>query len=221
MLAGSTLCQVGLAFADLYGANLIGAKLYGANLIGAKLHGADLSSAELHGAYLSGAELYGADLSSAELHGANLVSAKLHGANLAFADLYGADLSGAELYGANLWGAKLHGANLWGTQLHGASSHPDFHESLTEAVINKRIGKESDLSGATFAGGLSRNDVASIGQGLPDEDAKRLRAELAEHIEKPVSHELPDTSGARIGAYTEEDAAQWIAEYKTAVSGGG
>ena len=90
-----------------------------------------------------------------------------------------------------------------------------------ETVINERIGEPSDLSEAIFAGGLTREAVASIGKGLPDEDAKRLREQLEAHIGKPASHELPENSGARIGAYTKEDAAQWIAKYKTTVSGGG
>ena len=119
----------------------------------------------------------------------------------------------------------MHGTELRGARLHGAYSHLLRPSNQPfEAVINKRIGKQSDLSGAIFAGGLSRKDVASIGQGLPDEDANELREQLEAHIGKPASHELPENSGARIGAYTKEAAAQWIAEYKTAVSavpGGG
>ena len=240
VLSGSTLCQANLRGAQLHGANLSVAQLHGANLSHAQLHGANLLVAQLHGAHLLGAQLHGADLLGAELHGADLLGAQLHGANLSGAELHGADLRGAQLHGANLFGAQLHEADLRGAQLHGAdllgaqlheadlrkaqlhgaSSHQDFHESF-EAVINKRIGKQSDLSGAIFAGGLSRNDVASIERGLRDEIANELRAKLEAHIGKPASHELPKSRGAIVGAYTKEDAAQWIAEYKTGVGGGG
>ena len=241
MLSGSTLCQATLWGAELHGANLFGAKLRGANLLHAELHGADLLGAELHGATLRHAELHGARLETAKLHGADLLGAELHGATLWGAELHGADLKSAKLRGADLLGAKLHGADLrhaelhgailgnaefhgailGNAQLHGASSHLEDWRKPFEAVINSRIGKGSDLSGAIFAGGLSRKYVASIETGLPDEEAKELRGKLAEHIGKPVSHELPENSGAITGAYTKEDAAQWIAEYQTAVSGGG
>ena len=221
LLVGAKLYGANLRRAELHRADLWGAKLYGADLYGAELHGADLRRAELHGALLAGAKLHGAALEDAKLHGALLVGAKLYGADLRRAELHGALLWGAELHGADLYGAKLHGADLRRAKLHGASSNPEDLYEPFEAVINKRIGKQSDLSGAIFAGGLSRKDVASIGQGLPDEGAKRLRAKLEAHIESPESHELPKSSEAIVGTYTKEDAAQWIAEYKTAVAGGG
>ena len=185
------------------------------NLQGSWLNGSNLSQARLEGAILRGAQLHGAYLWKAELHGAYLWKAELHGAHLMKAELHGAHLRSAQLHGANLWKAELHEANLWGAQLHGAYSNPD-PEDLSEpfeAVINKRIGKESDLSGAIFAGRLTPEDVASIGQGLPDGAANELREKLKEHIGKPERNKLPENSGASIGAYTKEEAAQWIAEY--------
>ena len=248
-LSRSTLCQATLLGAELYGATLLGARLYGADLwgaqlhladlrsaklhgavllgarlhgavlLGAELHGADLRSAELHGADLRNAELYGADLSNAKLHWARLRSAELHGADLGRAELHGADLRSAKLYGADLAFAQLHLADLRKAQLHGASiGLRDLSEPF-EAVINKRIGEKSDLSRVISAGGLTPEAVASIGQSLPDEQAKKLKA----HIGPPESRVfgLPENSGAIRGKYTKEDAARWIAEYKTAVSGGG
>ena len=237
-LNGSNLRQARLEKAHLEGAQLhrarlFDAQLHGASLEGAQLHEAFLREAQLHGAYLREAQLHGADLYGAQLHGAILVGAELHGASLREAQLHGAylmdvqlhraSLEGAQLYGAYLFGAELHGASLEGAQLHGASSGrgvEDMSEPF-EAVINERIGEQSDLSRAIFAGGLTRESVASIGKGLPDEAAKRLREKLEAHIGKPESHELPENSGARIGAYTEEEARRWIAEYKTTVSRGG
>ena len=220
-LERAQLHEAHLEGAELYEAHLERAQLYGAHLAYADLHGAHLAYAELHWVDLEDAQLHGAILVGAQLHGAGLEDAELHGADLRMAQLHGADLDGAQLHGANLRMAQLHEANLRRAQLYGASSSTRALHGPFEAAINERIGKESDLSGAIFAGGLSRKDVASIGKGLPDEDAKRLREQLEAHIGPPESHELPENSGARIGAYTKEDAAQWIAKYKTTVSGGG
>ena len=173
------------------------------------------------GAHLIEAQLHGANLRGAQLHRAHLVGAQLHGVHLIEAQLHGADLRGAQLHGVHLVGAQLHGADLRSARLHGASSDPGALSGPFEAVINNRIGEESDLTGAIFAGGLTPEAVASIEKGLPDEAAKRLREKLEAHIGKPKSHELPENSGARIGAYTKEAARRWIAEYKTAVPGGG
>ena len=87
-----------------------------------------------------------------------------------------------------------------------------------ERRIRDKIGKESDLSMVDFQGGLSREDVDSLVEGLSDEKARTLRERLEPHIGKPVSHELPENSGAIIEAYTAEEAEQWIAEYNEAMS---
>ena len=214
-LNGSNLAQ-----ARLEKANLVGAWLHGAHFFEAQLHGADLFEAQLHGAHFLRARLHGAHLFEAQLHGADLLRARLHGAYLRGAQLHGAILWGAQLHGARLWGAQLHEADLSGAQLHGASSRPgdSYEDKPFEAVINTRIGKESDLSGAIFEGGLTREDVDSIGKGLPDKQGEKLRANLEEHIVKPVSQEFPENSEAIIGTYTKEKAAQWIAEYNSHVS---
>ena len=217
-LVGAQLHGANLRGAQLHGAYLVGAQLHGAHLIEAQLHRADLRLAQLPGAHLIEAQLHGANLRLARLPGAHLIEARLHGAHLIGAQLHGADLRGAQLHGADLRRAQLHEADLRRAQLHGASSNPEDLYEPFEAVINKRIGKQSDLSGAIFAGGLTPEAVASIGKGLPDEAAKKLREKLEAHIGKPESHELPENSGASIGAYTKEEAAQWIAEYKTALS---
>ena len=120
----------------------------------------------------------------------------------------------AELHGADLMDAELHGANLMNAQLHGASSNPGNFDESFETSINKRIGKQSDLSRAIFAGGLTPEAVASIGKGLSDGAAKKLREKLKAHIGNPESHELPENSGAVQAKYTEEEARQWIADYQ-------
>ena len=217
-LVGAQLHRADLIGTQLHGANLWLAQLHGANLIGAQLHGAHLMDAELYGAHLKEAQLHGAHLRDADLHGANLWLAQLHGAHLRDADLHGANLWLAQLHGADLVGVQLHGADLVGVQLHGVSNDPEDWNTSFETSMKNRIGKESDLSGAIFAGGLTQGDVDSIGTGLADVVANQLREKLKAHIGKPASHELPENSGAITGAYTKEEAAQWIAEYKAATS---
>ena len=222
-LNGSNLNKARLEKADLrgaqlHGASLMEAQLHGADLRGAQLHGAYLWDAPLHGAFIFDAPLHGAHLRGAQLHGAHLRGAQLRGANLTSAQLHGANLIGAQLFGADLWDAQLHEADLTRAQLHGASSNeakPPYE--LFETVIKRQICKDSDLSGAISAGGLE--DVASIGKGLPDKEAKELRARLEKHIGDAKSRvfDLQRNSGASRGRYKEEDAAQWIAEYQTAL----
>ena len=84
--------------------------------------------------------------------------------------------------------------------------------------MRQSIGQESDLSWVIFEGDLSQNDVDSLVKGLPNEEAKELREELEPHIDKPISYELPENSGAITRTYTEEEAEQWIAEYEKAMS---
>ena len=45
-----------------------------------------------------------------------------------------------------------------------------------------------------------------------------MRKTLEPHIDQPISHELPENSGAVTGAYTKEEAEKWITEYEAAMS---
>ena len=188
------------------------------NLRGSWLNGSKLSQARLEKANLRGAQLHRAILGEARLHRANLWEAQLHRANLRGARLHGAILVRAQLHGADLTEAQLHEAALMDAQLHGAYSNPRYLAGPFEAAINEGIGKQSDLTGAISAGGLAPEDVASIGKGLPDEQAKELRKRLEADIGPPEIRDLPESRGAIKGTYTKEAAAQWIAEYKTALS---
>ncbi len=100
-------------------------------------------------------------------------------------------------------------------QLQGVGFPAAFDASFEER-IRDGIGKPSDLSGVVFAGGLSQEDIDSLVKGLSDEHAQQLREKLTPHLDKPLSHEPPD--GAVTGAYTEEEAERWIAEYQQAMS---
>ncbi|MDD9860643.1 MAG: pentapeptide repeat-containing protein, partial [Nitrospira sp.] len=178
--------------ADLRGAHLQGADLRWARLQGAVLHEAHLQEAVLRGAYLQGAVLR-----RAYLQGADLMGAHLQGAVLDDTPLQAAVLSGADLQGAGA---------LWTEQ--------SFAERM-----NAAIGKESDLSGVVFEGGLSREDVDSLVTGLSDKKANDLRIKLEPHVGRPeVLGVLPKNCGATLGAYSKEEAEQWIAEYNKAMS---
>ena len=68
--------------------------------------------------------------------------------------------------------------------------------------------------GAIFAGKLDERRLKVIVKDLPDPQAKELRVKLEPHIGMPENNELPENSRAITGAYTEEEAEQWIAEYE-------
>ena len=208
-------CRTNLQGSWLNGASLAGARLARANLNGAYLRRTVLVGAQLQGAVLVGAQLQGAALWDAQLQGAHLVTTRLQGAVLGYAQLQGAVLVGAQLQGAALRDAQLQGAALKDARLQGATSEYLSGKPFEER-IRDRVGKESDLSGVIFAGGLSKEDVNSFVKGLPDEVAQELREPLTPHLGKPPSHEPP--AEAITGAYTAEDAERWIAEYKQATS---
>ena len=208
--------------ADLQGAHLekaVLAKAYlqGADLSGAHLQGADLSGAHLQGADLSGAHLQGADLSGAHLQGAILYEANLQGALLRGTCLEEANLARARLQGSLLPRAHLQGATLAEADLRGAGSQGNLSYTFVQRM-RASTDKESALAVATFAGGLSREDIDSLVEDWPGEKVEELRGLLEPHIDQPISHELPQNSGAIIGAYTAEEAEQWIAEYNEAMS---
>ena len=211
-------CGINLQGSWLNGANLERARLQGATLVEAQLQGAKLPFAQLQGAGLWEAQLQGADLNGAQLQGAKLFRAQLQGAELWEAQLQGAGLWEAQLQGAKLFLAQLQGAGLWEAQLQGVESSPSDFLKPFEDRIRRLIGQESDLSGVVFGGGLSRQDIDSLVEGLSDEKAKDLRVNLEPHIDKPSSYELPVDSGAFTGVYTKEEAERWIAEYKQAMS---
>ena len=210
LLNGATLCA-----AYLCGANLAEAKLQRADLVGAQLQGADMSWAHLQMAGLSWARLQGADLVGARLDAASLSRANLQGADLARSMLRGASLSRTHLQGAFIVGANLQGADLTEAQLQGVRSHVDYPDSFAQRVTQS-IGEETDLSGAIFGGGLTLEEVESVLDGMYHETANALREKLTPHVGKSTSYELPEQSGAVIGAYTDEEAEKWIPEYEEA-----
>ena len=214
-LQGSYLNGADLSMACLKGAVLTEAYMQGVSLDGAYLQQARLDRAHMQGASLMLARLQEASLEDAHLQGASLDEAFLQGASLTGAHLQGASLDEAFLQGALLTKAQLQGASLdWahvqGAQSQGSTPFLFFFAQRMEELI----GQETDLSGVVFKGGLSQEDVDSLIKDLSDEEANGLREKLTPHIDKPLSHQLPEDSGAFIGAYTKEEAEQWIAEYE-------
>ena len=113
--------------------------------------------------------------------------------------------------------ARLQGATLTSAHLEGIDCD-DIGMPFAEH-IRDRSGENSMLHAAIFEGGLSREDVNSLVEGLLNEDAKReLREKLEPHIGKPENRQLPKNSYASTGAYTEKEAERWIAEYEEAMS---
>ena len=216
-LQGSWLNGARLNKARLVKAVLDGAHLRGASLIDAQLRGARLFVTELQEASLFDVQLQGTILIRTSFQRAWLVRAQLQGAMIESVRLQGAQLGDAQLQGALLKDIFLQGSVLVGAQLHGVFSDL-FEFSSFEKRIRDRIGKESALSGVTFEGGINEEYLNSLTEGLTDNVAQELRSKLNQHIDKPASHELPENSGAITGTYTKEEAEQWIAEYKNAVS---
>ena len=227
-LRNARLAKAVLSGAYLQGADLQWVHLQRANLGKAYLQGANLSMSHLQGANLNESHLQGANLRMSRLQGANLGWSHLQGANLGWSHLQGADLSGSHLQGANLRWSHLQGADLSGSHLQGA----DLSESHLQGAgsagfvlfqgfvdsIRDQIGKESDLSDLLFEGGLSWEDLDSLLEGLSEEKTNELREKLEPHIDQPMSYGLPEDSGAITGAYTKEEAEEWIAEYEKAMS---
>ena len=197
--------------------NLRRSRLNGADLQGAHLEKADLSGAYLRGADLREAYLQGADLSGAHLQGAILYRANLQGALLRGTQFQGADLSEAQLQGSLLPRAQFQGANLSGADMRGASSQGNLSYTYAQRM-RRESAEESTLAGAMFEGGLSREYVDSIVEGLSDEKARALRGLLEGHIDGEVKHHPRENSGAITGTYTAKEAEQWIAEYEEVMS---
>ena len=228
-LQGSWLDMANLSGARLENAFMVGAWLEGVDLSKSSLQRADLSDTHLQMANLREANLQGAGLSWTRLQGARLGGAQLQETNLVMAGLQGADLSLARLQGANLHAAEMQGVSLCAAEMQGAVLHGTKMQGVIssasggflppfEELMKNRVGGGSDLNGIIFEGELSQEDLDSFTECLPDEKAKELREKLKPHLGKPAIRELPENSLAITGAYTAEEAEQWIAEYEKAMS---
>ena len=238
-LQGSWLNGADLKEARLWNANLRGAHLNNVILNDARLQRVALMEAYLKEARLERAclqeanltlvQMQGCILTRAQLQGATVLGGSLAAAYLAHAHLQGADLSDAQMYGANLHGAMLQGAKLSriflqgafldNVDLRGAGNTGWSSSDLFADRVKESVDKHSDLSSIVFGGMLVREGIEKHVEGVWSEEKKHyLRANLTTHVDKPLSFELPENSGAITGAYTEKEAEQWIAEYEEAMS---
>ena len=217
-LQGARLERAVMNEAYLQEANLSEAHLQEADISGAHLQGADLCHTHLQGAVLNEACLQWTFLCGARLQGAFLDNANLQGANLVEASIAGAFLDNANLQGADLLGVHLQGVTLNKTDLRGAQTQESRGPTFAKSMRNL-IGTETEFSHVIFEGGLSQGDVDSFVAGVHDMRTTTLmRNQLAPHIGKPKSNQLPQDSGAITGSYTKEEAEKWIAEYEQATS---
>lgn len=236
-LSRASLENARLDRAHLRRTNLFSVNLKGAELKEAYLQGADMSEACLHKATLTDAQLQGVNLSQAKLPFASLEHAQLQGAELYCTQFQGAWLTHAQLQGAHLFYVSFHCTNLIranmqgavisitkfqeakldGAFLQGITSH-SFNYFSFEALINERIGQESDLSGMAFAGGLDQKSLDNLVEGLDESLERILRAPLTKHVGQLESHNFPDDRGIIVGSYAGEQAEKWIANYKEAIA---
>ena len=217
ILAGAYLQRAKLDGAHLKRANLVEAHLEEASLPEAHLQEADLFEVRMQGAYLKQAQLQGACLMGTSLQAANLADAHLQGTYLMDVKLQVAYLQGSRLQGAYLSGVYLQGATLSGAKLQGAGEQRWTPSTPFASRIRRTIDKRADLSRLVF-GGIEQGGVDLLCEGLSDDKIMVIRECLRPHIGKPISRELPEDSGAITGAYTEEEAEQWIAEHEKAMS---
>ena len=235
-LNGAALRGARLRGADLRRANLNEAILTDSCLQKVVLTEAYLKEARLGKACLREAQLFmvhmqGAYLQEACLQGANIMGGRLTAAYLAGAYLQAADLSHAQMYGATLTSAMTQGANFSWTYLQGAfldnsnlqgvGNHDwDSSTSFTDR-IRRSIGKESDLS-KVVDGGMTRERVQQLANEMLSPEKKDvLKEKLRPYIDKRLEFGLPENHRAVIGSYTEENAAQWIAEHEAAINSKG
>ena len=234
-LNGSWLSGTDLREARLWGANFRGANLNNALLVNARLERVNFSEAHLketrlekaslREAQLFEAHMQGADLQDAQLQGANFMGAKLTSAYLRNAHLQGADLSNSTMYGATLSSAMMQGARLSWTDLQGtfldsanlegAGDHDWDSASPFSSRIRLSVGKQSDLS-KVVDGGMTRDRVEQLLEEVLSQDKREaLRQQLRSYVNRPHRLGLPESRGAVIGSYQEDDAENWIADHET------
>ena len=202
-------CLINLQGSWLNGVKLPRARLQGANLVEVHLHGARLIQAQLSGAFLNFACLQGTILVNTYLEQARLTNARLQGAFFDLTNLQSADLHDAQMQGV---------ATLAVIAINKDVLVNDWLSMVFAERIRTLTDQESDLSGAFYSGGLTRKHIDSIMKNLPGPQAERLQEELAPHIGKALSRQLPLNSGAITGAFTKEEAERWIAEYEEAMT---
>lgn len=225
-LGSARLQNAKLDKANLDGANFGGALLKKTEFVEANLQNANLSASHAQHAHFMWAQLQNANLSGAQLQRAWLPATQLQNAKLAHAQLQGANLGGAILQGADLSCANLRGAFIHASKLQLTNlSHAQFQGALIIGGVRLRENKLKELQlqgvGGKESDRPSWNDSFEqimknrVGK---DTSPNGIIWESAEG-EQWANKELLEKNGAVTGSYTEEEAEQWIKEYKEATHG--
>lgn len=229
-------CRIDLQESWLNGANLKRARLDESILCGASLKGTELRWARMRVSDLAEAHLLGANLREAQIQGSDLSCAKFQGSDLAHAYMYGVCATKTKFQGADLSRTQFQGADLKEADLRGVTSHEEFIFSSSQGCwirfpdvaslaqnVNSfeermltLVGRQSDLDGVDFGGKLKQEVIDDLVKGLSVEKEMELREKLPLDVNKSPNDGLPNV--AVIGAYTAEEAEQWIAEYNEAMS---
>ena len=215
-LQGSYLNRANLSKSTLINANLERVRFQQANLHQANLRGALLINSDLGGAVVARADLSGAKILTSNLQRAILSQSLLRGATILGAKMQLVDLRGAQLQGAQIKDVQLQGAKLAGASFQGVHPMPEGNTSLRFVdIVRRSVGNPSDLSELTLQGSLNDDDMASLTDGLSEDDASRIRKDFASQLRIPGDADVSGHVGLVTGKYTNEDAETWIAEYLT------
>ena len=207
-----------------------------ANLSYGCFNGIILKNAQFRCAHLRGAQFLGAhfvdtqfqltNLSRAQFHAACIQSACFRGTKLIGTKFWCAALENAEFQSAYLLDTQFQGARLESVQFQGGFCDD---QELTiwdiwdfEKQINKRKKKIAELSKVVFAGGVNPEDIEEVIKILTHLEVLRSEhPEMVKNFEEEMSrhngesdHTVPEGYNINVGAYTEEDARRWIAEYE-------
>ena len=136
------------------------------------------------------------------------------------------------LQGAYLVKTELQGTYLKEAQLGGVINKFAFYSGFKDA-LKKGVGKVGYFQNVIFSGGISKKEaekrekylrklIEECPSYLDEEDIKRFKQKMElviatyqEHSGKAASNALPE--GAENIPYTQEQAEQWIVEYKEAM----
>ena len=178
--------------------NLQGSWLNGANLEYARLTNANLSYAYFVNANLQRADMKAISLLCTKLLDARLSGSRMQVANLAYANMREVKLIETQMQAAYFFSTNMHNAVFMETQMGGINRgigippDKDF-----ESIIEEGINKEAELMGIDF------------GKDFGDKEG-----------EIKVGQDMLTDGYADIytGAYTEEEAEEWITEYNEATA---
>ena len=151
------------------------------------------------------AQCQGAKFWRAQCQGASFYHAHCQGARFWKAQCQGASFYHAHCQGANFWGAQCQGAIFYHVHCQGAYS---IGEDL---ILEKRIGKNTELGNMIFAGALDKLSIQNIESAkayLDDEWYQEMQKIIKENQNKDISHKLP--KGIIIGVLDDSEEIQAI-----------